>query len=110
VLTAVGGPAGGVLGLGGGLGPPRVGRGLHPGHAPDPGLRPGRVDRAAVLDDRRAVQCPGIAEMLDSVRTRLTPQRFWDNLTGAVDRTAFRYSRLPALAPATVDLEPTVGS
>lgn len=56
------------------------------------------IDRAAVLDARRALQCPGIAEMLDSVRAPLTPRRFWDNLTGAVDRTGFRYSRLPARA------------
>ena len=51
-----------------------------------------------MLDARRAVQCPGIAEVLDSVRAPLTPQRFWDNLSGAVERTGFRYSRLPALA------------
>ena len=56
------------------------------------------VERTAVLDARRAVQCPGIAEVLDSVRAPLTPQRFWDNLSGAVERTGFRYSRLPALA------------
>ena len=56
------------------------------------------LDQTAVLDARRAVQCPDIAEMLDSVRAPLTPQRFWDNLTGAVERTGFRYSRLPALA------------
>jgi len=56
------------------------------------------IERTAVLDARRAVQCPAIAEMLDSVRAPLTPQRFWDNLTGAVERTGFRYSRLPALA------------
>jgi arabinofuranosyltransferase len=55
-------------------------------------------DQTAVLDARRAVQCPDIAEMLASVRAPLTPQRFWDNLTGAVERTGFRYSRLPALA------------
>lgn len=56
------------------------------------------VERTAVLDARRAMQCPGIAEVLDSVRAPLTPQRFWDNLSGAVERTGFRYSRLPALA------------
>jgi len=61
------------------------------------------IERAAVLDARRAVQCPGITEMLDSVRAPLTPQRFWDNLTGAVERTGFRYSRLPTLAAADCD-------
>jgi arabinofuranosyltransferase len=44
---------------------------------------------------RAALRCAEIAELLDSVRAPLTPQRFWDNLTGAVDRTVLRYSRLP---------------
>jgi len=54
--------------------------------------------RGEVLDARRALQCPAVAEMLDSVRGPLTSERFWDNLTGAAERTGFRYSRLPGLA------------
>lgn len=63
--------------------------------------RPGSVLPAPpdqVLDARRALQCPGIVEVLDSVRAPLTPQLFWSNLTGAAERTGFRYSRLPSLA------------
>lgn len=56
------------------------------------------VPRGEVLDARRALQCPAVVEMLDSVRAPLTPARFWDNLTGAAERTGFRYSRLPGLA------------
>lgn len=62
--------------------------------------RPGSVmpaPRSEVLDARRALQCPGIVEVLDSVRSPLTPERFWANLTGAAERTGFRYSRLPSL-------------
>jgi arabinofuranosyltransferase len=47
---------------------------------------------------RAALRCPDIAELLDSVRAPLTPQRFWANLTGAADRTQLRYSRLPEQA------------
>ncbi|MFN2495088.1 MAG: hypothetical protein ABR608_04160 [Pseudonocardiaceae bacterium] len=63
-----------------------------PPGVPTPAFPP-EVDAA-----RAALRCPAIAELLDSVRAPLTPQRFWDNLTGAVDRTALRYSRLPERA------------
>ncbi|HEY2724649.1 MAG TPA: hypothetical protein VGI84_08180 [Pseudonocardiaceae bacterium] len=49
---------------------------------------------------RAALQCPAIAEMLDSVRAPLTAQRFWDNLFGAPARTELRYSRIPQRAAA----------
>ena len=36
--------------------------------------------------------------MLASVRDPLTLGRFWANLTGAAERTAYRYPRLPEQA------------
>lgn len=50
----------------------------------------------------RALACPATVEVLESVRAPLTADRFWRNLTGAWDRTAYRYSRLPTEA-ATCD-------
>ncbi|GAB3493948.1 beta-(1-_2)-arabinofuranosyltransferase [Amycolatopsis cihanbeyliensis] len=47
-------------------------------------------------DARRALACPGIRRLLASVRHPLTFDRFWDNLTGAFDRSALRYSADPA--------------
>jgi arabinofuranosyltransferase len=46
----------------------------------------------------RALTCPATAEVLDSVRAPLTTARFWRNLTGAWDRTGYRYSREPTEA------------
>jgi arabinofuranosyltransferase len=54
---------------------------------------------AAELDAAgAALACPRTVEMLESVRAPLTVDRFWRNLTGAWDRTAYRYSRDPAEA------------
>lgn len=53
---------------------------------------------AAVRQAREALACPRIRELLESVRAPLTPQRFWRNLAGAPERTALRFSRLPAQA------------
>lgn len=47
---------------------------------------------------RRALACPRTQELLASVRDPLTVERFWANLTGAVDRTGYRYDRDPVLA------------
>lgn len=53
----------------------------------------GFVDPAAVEAARQALDCPRTRELLDSVRAPLTAERFWSNLTGAWDRTAYRYPR-----------------
>jgi arabinofuranosyltransferase len=47
---------------------------------------------------RRALRCPAIAEILDSVRAPLTFDRFWANFTGAVHRSGIRFSRDPSIA------------
>jgi arabinofuranosyltransferase len=46
----------------------------------------------------RALTCPATAEVLESVRAPLTPDRFWRNLLGAWDRTGYRYDRDPLVA------------
>ncbi|OXM57974.1 hypothetical protein CFP71_04510 [Amycolatopsis thailandensis] len=51
-----------------------------------------------ILAARKAVQCPEVREMLDSVRAPLTAGRFWDNLTGAVGRNSLRYPADPRQA------------
>lgn len=51
-----------------------------------------------ILAARKAVQCPEVREMLDSVRAPLTAGRFWDNLTGAFGRSALRYPADPRQA------------
>ena len=49
---------------------------------------PSYVDAA-----RRALTCPRTVELRESYRAPLTPARFWANLTGAVERTDYRYAR-----------------
>ncbi|GAA4804190.1 terminal beta-(1-_2)-arabinofuranosyltransferase [Actinomycetospora chlora] len=56
-------------------------------------LDPAELDAA-----RRAVSCPRTQEVLASVRDPLTAGRFWANLTGAWERTSYRYPTEPALA------------
>ena len=60
-----------------------------------------RDDRAVRADDvaaaSRALQCPAIRELEDSVSAPLTWSRFWANLVGAPERTALRYPRDPVL-------------
>ncbi|HET6287895.1 MAG TPA: hypothetical protein VFG15_14240 [Amycolatopsis sp.] len=51
-----------------------------------------------ILAARKAVQCPEVREMLDSVRAPLAEGRFWDNLTGAFSRSALRYPADPRQA------------
>lgn len=58
----------------------------------------GFVDPVGVEAARTALTCPRTREMLDSVRAPLTPERFWRNLTGAWDRTTYRYPREPGAA------------
>ena len=58
-------------------------------------------DRAVRADDvaaaGRALQCPAIRELEDSVSAPLTWSRFRDNLLGAPARTALRFPRDPVL-------------
>jgi arabinofuranosyltransferase len=61
----------------------------------DAGVRgdTGFVGPSYVADARAALACPRTVEMIDSYRAPLTAQRFWANLTGAVERGQYRYSR-----------------
>ncbi|MFE0178606.1 hypothetical protein ACFWZ2_40515 [Streptomyces sp. NPDC059002] len=63
------------------------------GTAPPAGLDPARVDAA-----RRALRCGPFAELRAATRDPLTAGRFWHNLTGAVERTAFRFPNDPVRA------------
>jgi arabinofuranosyltransferase len=58
-------------------------------------------DRAVRADDvaaaGRALQCPAIRELEDSVSAPLTWSRFRENLVGAPARTALRFPRDPVL-------------
>ncbi|GLZ47305.1 membrane protein [Actinomycetospora sp. NBRC 106375] len=56
-------------------------------------LDPGELAAAGA-----AVACPRTQEMLASVREPLTAARFWENLTGAWERTSYRYPRIPSEA------------
>jgi arabinofuranosyltransferase len=56
------------------------------------------VDPAELAAAHAAVACPRTREVLASVRDPLTLGRFWANLTGAVERTSYRYPHEPALA------------
>jgi arabinofuranosyltransferase len=47
---------------------------------------------------RAALDCGRLAEVKESVRAPLTAERFWRNLTGAFDRTQFRFPRWPPAA------------
>ncbi|WP_030895530.1 hypothetical protein [Streptomyces sp. NRRL S-474] len=60
-------------------------------------LRAG-TSREAVEAARAALDCGELAELKESVRAPLTARRFWDNLTGAFERTGFRFARWPAAA------------
>ncbi|WP_433802693.1 hypothetical protein [Actinomycetospora sp. CA-084318] len=53
---------------------------------------------ADVAAAARALQCPAIVELRDSVSAPLTWGRFWDNLVGAPARTELRFPRDPVLA------------
>ncbi|MEV7196339.1 hypothetical protein AB0N81_31755 [Streptomyces sp. NPDC093510] len=57
------------------------------------GLAPDRVEAA-----RRALRCGPLAELRDATRAPLTAGRFLRNLTGAVERTAFRFPNDPVRA------------
>ncbi|AZM53355.1 hypothetical protein DMA15_12815 [Streptomyces sp. WAC 01529] len=57
------------------------------------GLDPARVDAA-----RRALRCEPFAELRAATRAPMTAGRFWRNLTGAVELTAFRFPNDPVRA------------
>ncbi|MER5176820.1 hypothetical protein ABT009_00305 [Streptomyces sp. NPDC002896] len=69
----------------------------------DPGtpLPPG-VDRGAVAAARHALSCGPLAELQDSVRQPMSPERFWRNLTGSWQRTSFRFPSDPYAAEAAL--------
>ncbi|MFE9772848.1 hypothetical protein ACFYOV_14415 [Streptomyces sp. NPDC005931] len=54
-----------------------------------------RTSPEALSAARAALECGRLAELRESVRAPLTPGRFWRNLTGAVERTRFRFPRWP---------------
>ncbi|MEV5440050.1 hypothetical protein AB0K80_29195 [Streptomyces sp. NPDC052682] len=60
-------------------------------------LPPG-TDRGAVAAARHALSCGALAELRHATRDPLTPARFLANLTGAWDRTTFRFPADPRRA------------
>ncbi|MFF5842043.1 hypothetical protein ACFY74_11310 [Streptomyces massasporeus] len=71
-------------------------------------LRAG-ASREAVEAARAALGCGDLAELRESVRAPLTAERFWRNLTGAVERTRFRFARWPAAAQQALCDRPAGG-
>ncbi|MFJ8050806.1 hypothetical protein [Streptomyces luteogriseus] len=67
-------------------------------HPPQRDLLRAGAPREAVEAARAALGCGELAELKESVRAPLTAERFWRNLTGAVERTQFRFARWPAAA------------
>ncbi|WP_126641430.1 hypothetical protein [Embleya hyalina] len=53
------------------------------------------VTREGLAAARHALSCGDLKELLDSTRKPLTAGRFWDNLTGAWERTNLRIPRDP---------------
>ncbi len=69
-------------------------------------------DAAQLASARTAVACPRTQDMLASVRDPLTLGRFWANLIGAAERTAYRYPACPSRrrTAGPGDLVPARGS
>lgn len=63
-----------------------------------PGALPGWADPAQVAAARRALHCGALAELNSATRGPMTPERFLSNITGAWDRTAFRFPNDPLRA------------
>ncbi|WP_328496244.1 hypothetical protein OHS59_28740 [Streptomyces sp. NBC_00414] len=59
---------------------------------------PDRADAGEVGAARRALRCGGLAELESAVRGPLTVGRFLHNVTGAWERTAFRFPNDPVRA------------
>ncbi|MGW2225371.1 hypothetical protein [Streptomyces formicae] len=65
----------------------------------DPGVPlPRGVDPRAVAAARHALTCGPLPELRDSVRAPMSPGRFWRNLAGSWQRTAFRFPADPRAA------------
>lgn len=62
------------------------------------GPLPEGIDPAGVAAARRALDCGPLAELRAATRDPLTPGRFLRNVTGAWDRTAFRFPNDPVQA------------
>lgn len=62
------------------------------------GTRVKGVDPREVRAARHALTCGPLPELLASARAPMTPGRFWDNLTGAWDRTRLRIPANPVEA------------
>ncbi|WP_159050082.1 hypothetical protein [Streptomyces sp. MMG1533] len=60
---------------------------------PPPGVDPAQIDAA-----RRALRCGALAELRAATRDPLTPGRFLRNVTGAWERTSFRFPNDPVVA------------
>ncbi|MGW0614315.1 hypothetical protein [Streptomyces sp. NPDC002788] len=68
------------------------------GYPPHRDLLRAGASRETVEAARAALGCGQLAELRESVRAPLTAERFWHNLTGAFERTRFRFARWPAAA------------
>jgi arabinofuranosyltransferase len=78
-------------------------------HPPQRDLLRAGASREAVEAARAALGCGELAELRESVRAPLTAERFWRNLTGAVERTRFRFARWPAAAQKALCDRPAGG-
>ncbi|GAA2762867.1 terminal beta-(1-_2)-arabinofuranosyltransferase [Streptomyces paradoxus] len=78
-------------------------------HPPPRDLLRAGAPREAVEAARAALGCGDLAELRESVRAPLTAERFWRNLTGAVERTRFRFARWPAAAQQALCDRPAGG-
>ena len=78
-------------------------------HPPQRDLLRAGAPREAVEAARAALGCGDLAELRESVRAPLTAERFWRNLTGAVERTQFRFARWPAAAQQALCDRPAGG-
>jgi arabinofuranosyltransferase len=78
-------------------------------HPPQRDLLRAGAPREAVEAARAALGCGHLAELRESVRAPLTAERFWRNLTGAVERTRFRFARWPAAAQQALCDRPAGG-
>ncbi|MGW6647245.1 hypothetical protein [Streptomyces iakyrus] len=78
-------------------------------HPPRRDLLRAGAPQEAVEAARAALGCGDLAELRESVRAPLTAERFWRNLTGAVERTRFRFARWPAAAQQALCDRPAGG-
>ena len=65
---------------------------------PEPGDLPSWTDPAQVDVARRALRCGALAELNAAAREPLTPDRFLRNVSGAWERTSFRFPNDPVRA------------